>query len=123
MFFQRRAVKECDGVNVAVGHAEDIVSLVDEIGGEHPAALFGDVDAKFLEGADREFAGREAIDSADAGGEDAELGVPFRCMPEEALRHGAAANISRANEQDGLHFLKNFEHGRVSVAVWSPRGV
>src|SRR5690242_13594600 len=88
---------------MAVGHAEDVIGLIDQFGREHAAALAADVDAEFAQGADGVDAGSLAFAGAYAGGKYPVIVTATGGMTKQPLSHGAATNIARANEQDGLH--------------------
>src|SRR5437899_1642307 len=47
-FFGSHRIKHHDRIDMAVGHAEDEISLVDQICRQHPTALAGDVDPEFF---------------------------------------------------------------------------
>jgi hypothetical protein len=88
---------------MTVGHAEDEIGLLHEGRGEHAAALMGDIDAEFTHGLHGVMAGRLAIDRPQTGRKDAVVATRADRMAKDALRHGAAANVTRANEQDCFH--------------------
>ena len=97
---------------MAVGHAENVIGLLDQIGREHAAALLGNIDAQLLEGAHGMGAGRLALHGAHAGGNSLEIRPALRGVAKKALGHRTAADIARANEKNGPH-----SWNRVNVAV------
>jgi hypothetical protein len=103
---------------VAVGHAKDVIGMLDEFGGELAAALPGDVNAQFRDRLHGEGAGRLAGAGADARGDDLNVPPSAREMPEDAFSHGAAANISGADKKDGFHDSVNkLKFGRAAEIV------
>ena len=101
--FGRLRIQEINGVDVAMRHAENVIGFIDHLGREHAAPLLRYVDAQFPQRRHGIGAGRLAIDRPHACREGVKVAAPFHRMPEQALRHRAATNVSRANEQNGLH--------------------
>ncbi len=66
-FFGRLGIEKEHRVHMAMGHAEDVIGFLHDIGGELAAALPGNVDAQFLDCLDGVGAGWLAFDGADAG--------------------------------------------------------
>ena len=97
-------------------HAENVVRLRDQLGRELAAALPRDVNAQFLHRLHRKRARRLALARPDARGHDLDVPPPLGDMAENAFRHGAAANISGADKQDGFHgiFIHSLKLRRVA---------
>ena len=94
---------------MAVGHPKDVVGLPDEVGREGLTAEGGQVNPQFLKRPHGVFAGRLPLAGAQAGRHDPI--AAFGNMPEDAFSHRAAADISGADKQDGLHVrVKGGEH-------------
>jgi len=113
-FFRGLRVEKRDGVHMAVGHAEDVFGLGNHFRGEMAAAVIADIDAELTQGAHRVVAGGLAVHRANAGRCDLDVPAPAHRVPEQPFSHGAAANISRADEQNCLH-------ARMSGRVWDGR--
>jgi hypothetical protein len=86
-----------------MSHPKDVIGLLDELAREHSAALAGNIDLQFAQSAHRVSAGRLAVNCADPGRKDAEVAFASNSMTEQALGHGAATNVTSADEQNGLH--------------------
>ncbi len=84
------------------GHCEDPCGPCNEVIREGLAAKLGEVDAEALEDLHRMDAGGLAPDGADAGAGDLDVFAPGEELAHEALGHGTAADITRANEERGL---------------------
>jgi hypothetical protein len=98
----RLRVKQRDRLDVTACHAKDVIRLLHHRAREHPAALTGDVDAQLSERADRVGAGGLAVDGPNPGRDDAVAAASLYRMPEQAFRHGATADVSGADKQDGF---------------------
>ena len=111
-FFSRVGIQHRNGIDMAVSHAKNVIRLLNQIGRQHMTALLGDVDAKFLERANRMFAGRKPIDRSDSRRHDPEIISSFNGMPKEPLSHGTATDIAGADEKNCLHSAnQSFELG------------
>lgn len=88
---------------MTVGHAEDVISPVDQFLGEHLAALPRDIDAKFPGSLNRMTAGRLAFHGAESGRDHAVITTTRRYVAEDSFSHRTATNVAGANEQDRLH--------------------
>src|ERR1700733_9712880 len=88
---------------MAMGHAEDIIGLIDQFGSEHAAAQMGDVDAQFFEGAHGMGTGWLALQRADSRRDDTAIRPSTRGVAEKPFGHRAATNIPSANKQNGFH--------------------
>jgi hypothetical protein len=93
--------EELDGIEMGPCHGEDPGGLGHEILREGLAAEAGEIDAETAEDFDGMGAGGLAAGGADAGADDAEVFAPVQELAEESLRHGTAADIPRANKEDG----------------------
>ena len=102
-FFRRLRVQEHDSIYVTVGHAENVIGMMHEVRGQHPAALIGNINAQFANGFDGVGAGRLAIHRAESGGHHAKISVALNRVPKDSLGHRTPANVPRANKKDGLH--------------------
>ena len=102
-FLGGKRIKQVDRINMAVGHPENIIGLLHEFGGQHATALTGNIDAQLFHGANGMRAGRLSVDGAHAGRKDAQIASALDGVAKQAFSHGAAADISGANEKDGLH--------------------
>jgi hypothetical protein len=107
-FFGREREQHHDRIDVAVGHPKDEIGLLHQIGGKHAAALVGDVDAELSNGLDSVGTGWLAISGAEPRGDNAVTASVPNSSPEDALSHGAAANVTCANEENGLHLSDSF---------------
>ena len=106
-------IKQVDGIDVPVRHAENIIGLAHNVRGEHATALLRDVNAQFLQSLHCVRAGRLAFNRPHSCRQHAKIAATPGRMPEKALRHGAATNIPRANEKNGFHARDNdFKLGR-----------
>ena len=86
-----------------MSHAEDVVGLLDHLGGEHPAAQARNINAKLLDSFYGVRARGLAIGRSETGGEHLVISAPAHGLAEETLRHRAAAHVAGANKEDGLH--------------------
>src|SRR2546423_2552157 len=76
------------------------------------AALFGNINAKFLQRANRVLAWRKPIHRSDSRRHDPEIISSFDRVPEEPLSHGTATDIAGADEKNCLHSAnQSFELG------------
>ena len=66
-FLSRLRVEHHDRVDVAVGHAKDIIRLIDQLRGDHLAALGSDIDPKLPDRLHRIDTGGLTIHGAQAG--------------------------------------------------------
>ena len=97
--------QEVDGIDVAMGHSKYVIGLLNQVGCEHPAPLLGNIDAQLVQGADGVQAGRLTFQgAADTGTHNVEIIASPCGVAKKTLGHGAAANISRANKQNGSHY-------------------
>ena len=111
-FFSRVRIEHRDGIDMAVSHAKNVIRLLNQVCRQHMTALLGDVDAKFLQRANRVFARRKPIDRSDSRRHDPEIISSFNGMPEEPLSHGTATDIAGADEKNCLHSAnQSFELG------------
>ena len=101
--FRRLRIQRHHRVNMAVGHAEDIIRLPHQVRGQHPAAQSRDIDPQLLGGLHRVGARRRALDRAQARRHHAVLSASLGGLAENAFGHRAAAHVSGANEKDRLH--------------------
>ena len=99
--------EQVDLIDMAVGHAKNVIGPLDQIGGEHAAALLGNIDVQLLEGAHGVGAGRLALHGAHPGGNSLAIRPALRGVAKKALGHRTAADITRANEKNGLHSCDN----------------
>ena len=84
-------------------HADDHVGLGGQFGGQHLAALGGDIDPQILHGPHGVFRWRLAVLCAYTSRFHGEIGVIFLDqITKQALSHRAAADVSGADEQDGM---------------------
>jgi hypothetical protein len=83
---------------MAVGHAKDVIRLAHEVGGEHPAALVGDVHPEFAHGVDGMGGGGLAVQRAQTRRQHTEAAAAMDRPAEQRLRHGAAADVAGANK-------------------------
>ncbi len=102
-FVVRLRAKHGDGLQVPARHDEDVVGPFHQFVRERLAAQVADIDPQGPEHLDGMRAGRLAVPGADARGGDLNVPAVPRRMPEEALSHGAAADIPGADEQDVFH--------------------
>ena len=91
-----------DGVEMRARHAEDVRGPLDEFVREGLRADVGDVNIPLAEGDDAVLAGRLAVAGRDARGRHGDVAAMLCRMAEETLRHGAAADVSGADEEDAL---------------------
>src|SRR5947208_2835373 len=96
------------------GHGENVSGAVDQGGSERLAAHAADINAFLFADVDRVQAGRLSAHSMHPGGSDLDLFAVAKKTPEEAFRHRASANISRANEEDAFHDVTPARAGRAN---------
>jgi hypothetical protein len=116
-FFGGLGIEQGDRIDVTVSHSEDEIRLLNQIRGEHAAALAGNIDAQFFEGMDRISARGQAIHGPDPGRQHPEIVPSLDRGAEQSFGHWAAANISRANEKNRLHSLINRSNLRRSRPI------
>ena len=63
-FFGYLGKKQVNRIDVAVSHSENVVRLLNQLAGQRPAALEGNINPQFLESAHRMGAGGLSIHSA-----------------------------------------------------------
>ena len=99
----RLRVHQVHHLHVTLRHADDHVGLGGQFGGQHLAALGGDIDPQILHGSDGVFRWRLAVLCAYTGRFHGEIGVIFLDqITKQALSHRAAADVSGADEQNGM---------------------
>jgi len=101
-----------DCFQVRAGHGENVGGAVDQRGGERLAADAADVHAFLFADVDCVQARRLPADCVDPGRSDFDLLAIAEETPEQAFRHRAPANISRANEEDAFHDFTPARAGR-----------
>jgi len=106
----RLRVQQQDAVHVAVGHADDVIRRLNQVGRQHAAADVRNVYAQFLDRLNRERAGRLTVGRAQPGRHGLEVILAGHRPPKKAFSHRAAADVSGADKKNGLHgcaMLKN----------------
>jgi hypothetical protein len=86
-----------------VGHSEDIISLLHQVGRQHVAALLRNIDPQLFESPHGVLAGWKTVDGPHACRNYPEITSSFYRMPKQALGHGTATDIACADEKDCLH--------------------
>ena len=79
-----------------------------------PDPVAADIDAFLFADVDRVQTGRLSAHSMHTGGSDLDLLAVAKKTTEEAFRHRAPANISRANEEDAFHDFRPARAGRAN---------
>jgi hypothetical protein len=91
------------GVEMAVGHAKDVVGFFNQFGGGGLATQIGDVDVEFLHHFDGVGAGGLSIDGADASGLDMDVLATFGHVAEKTFGHGATTDVASADKENAFH--------------------
>ena len=102
-FFRGLGEKGVDGVEMGAGHCENVRRFFDQFFGERLAPVAGNIDAPAAEDLHGVEAGRLAVNGGEAGGPDLDVTAALDHLTEEAFRHGAAANVASADEEDVFH--------------------
>jgi hypothetical protein len=122
-----------NGFEMRAGHSENVGGAIDQGGGERLAAEAANVDAFLFANVNGVQARRLSANGMNPGGYDFDVFAIAEQTAEEALCHRAAADISRADEEDTFHDFRtgavpagqtkternqvNARRGRVEVCV------
>ena len=95
------------------GHGEDVRRAIDKGGGKWLAADIADIDAFLFADVNGVKARRLSAHGVHTGRCDFDVLAIAEKTPEQPFGHRAAANISRADEEDAFH---DFEPARAGIA-------
>ena len=102
-FLSRVGIHHHHLIDVAVRHAENEINPRHQFARQRAAPLGGNIDAQLLHRAHRVQAGRLAVDRADARRKHEIFPGSLDRVAKKPLGHWTSANVTRADEQDGLH--------------------